>query len=149
MNKLIFLIGLPGSGKTTYAKNHLIDCEVLSSDDIRKELFCDETNQTDNNLIFSTLFNRARKLLLQGKDVVIDATNVSLTERQNALNKFNDMLIERVAIVINTPVNKCIEQDAMRERTVGKNIIYKFKSRFTKPTKKEGFNKIIYVNKKG
>lgn len=146
MNRLIFLIGLPGSGKTTYAKNNLSNCEILSSDSIRKELFGDETCQADNKLIFSTLYERAKEHLKNGKDVVIDATNVKLIERQKALSEFKDFSVKRIAIVINTPVKECIERDKSRVRTVGKNVIYKFKKIFSKPTKEEGFDEIIYIN---
>lgn len=146
MNRLIFLIGLPGSGKTTYAKNNLSDCEILSSDRIRGELLGDENCQADNKLIFSTLYKRAKDFLQSGKDVVIDATNVKLNERQKALNQFKDFLVKRIAIVINTPVKECIERDKNRERTVGKSVIYKLKKIFAKPTKEEGFDEIIYIN---
>ena len=45
MNKLIFMIGLPGSGKSAYAERNLGDCEILSSDKLRTELLNDVNNQ--------------------------------------------------------------------------------------------------------
>jgi len=146
MAKLIFLIGLPGSGKSTYAEKNLSkDSEILSSDRIRQELFNDETNQDNNQLVFDTLFARARDFLIQGKNVVIDATNVDKQERVNSLAKFKDLDVYRVAIVVKTPVSECIRRDSMRERTVGKNVILKFRRRMVYPTKAEGFDKIIFV----
>lgn len=145
MNKLIFLIGLPGSGKTTYAKNNLTGCKILSSDDIRKELLGDENCQLDNKLIFSTLYERAKIYLQNGCDVVIDATNVKFGERQKALNEFKTFSIKRIAIVMNTKIEECIKRDKNRERTVGESVIYKFKKIFSKPTKKEGFDEIVYI----
>lgn len=146
MNKLIFLIGLPGSGKSTYASKYLSqDCEILSSDRIRKELLNDEKNQENNQLVFSTLFERAKQFLTEGKNVVIDATNVNLAERQASLENFKDFNVRRIAIVINTPFKKCVERDRSRERSVGIGVIRKFERIFTKPTKKEGFDEIIYV----
>lgn len=146
MNKLIFMVGVPGCGKTTYANENLKDCEILSSDKIREELFGNENDQSNNALVFETLFDRARSFLKDGKDVVIDATNVNVVERAKALEHFKDLQVKRIAIVINTPINKCIEQDLNRNRTVGKFVIEKFAKIFTKPTKEEGFDEIICIN---
>jgi predicted kinase len=44
--RLILLCGIPGSGKTTYAKtNAFKDDIILSSDSIRKEFYGDESIQ--------------------------------------------------------------------------------------------------------
>ena len=145
MNKLIFMIGLPGSGKSTYAERNLGDCEILSSDKLRIELFNDVNNQENNQLVFDTLFDRARKYLLDGKNVVIDATNVDIAEREKALSHFKDLNVFKIAMVIKTPVRVCIERDSLRERKVGKNVILRFRKKFTYPSKKEGFDKIVFV----
>jgi len=45
--KLIFLVGLSGSGKSTWAEEFIKDndAELLSSDRLRLELFGDENDQ--------------------------------------------------------------------------------------------------------
>ena len=148
MNKLIFMIGLPGSGKSTYAERNLGDCEILSSDKLRTELFNDVNNQENNQLIFDTLFKRAREFLLAGKNVVIDATNVDREEREKSLSHFKDLNVIRIAMVVKTPVKECILRDSLRERTVGKDVILRFRRKFVYPSKQEGFNKIVYVKSK-
>jgi len=146
MQKLIFLVGLPGCGKSTYANENLaIDCEIFSSDKIRFELFGDENNQSDNNLVFNTLFERAKEVLKQGKNVVIDATNVDIFERAQALKHFADFSVQRIAIVLDVSMEICIERDQQRTRTVGANVIKKFATRFVMPTKSEGFDEIIII----
>ena len=48
------LIGLPGSGKSTFARQWVEydpNCIIISTDTIRAELFGDETIQGDWNLI--------------------------------------------------------------------------------------------------
>ena len=146
MQKLIFLVGLPGCGKSTYANENLaIDCEIFSSDKIRFELFGDENNQSDNNLVFSTLFQRARDALKNGKNVVIDATNVDINERAQALKHFDDFNVQRIAIVLDVSMEICIERDKKRTRTVGTNVIKKFATRFVMPTRTEGFDEIVVV----
>ena len=146
MNKLIFLVGLPGCGKSTYAHENLAqDCEIFSSDRIRFELFGNENNQSDNNLVFSTLFERARNALKNGRNAVIDATNVDINERAQALKHFEDLKVYKIAIVLDVPVEICVERDKQRTRTVGANVIKKFATRFVMPTKAEGFDEIIII----
>lgn len=146
MATLTLMIGLPGSGKSTYAKTK-IDRKVklLSSDAIRKELFLDETNQENNTLVFKTLHERARNFLIDGKDVVIDATNTNIDDRTKTLSSFADLNIKRKAIIIETPVELCIERDSRRRRTVGEDVIKSYHENYTPPTKAEGFDDIIMV----
>jgi len=145
MKKLVVLVGIPGSGKSWYANNYLAndETEVLSSDALRKELLGDETCQTNNELVFSTLYKRAKEFLLNGKNVVIDATNISMKDRRRTLSHFQGMEIERIAIVFATPVDLCHKRDLERDRTVGKDIINKFLCRFEIPMEYEGFDKVI------
>ncbi len=143
---LTLLVGVPGSGKTTWANNNHKENEVvLSSDLIRKELFNDETNQENNKLVFTTLYKRARNLIKQGKSVIIDATNVTIKDRARALNNFANFNVIKVAIVFKTATDICKFRDKNRTRTVGEEVIDKFTEKFINPTKEEGFDEIIYI----
>lgn len=146
MNKLIFLVGLPACGKSTYANENLSkDCEILSSDLLRKELFGDERIQKDSKLVFSTLFKRAQDFLRAGKNVVIDATNVDLLEREQAMQHFKDFNVKRIAIVFDVPIETCVTRDLGRNRTVGEYVIKRYAKKFVLPTKSEGFDEIIFI----
>ena len=127
-NVLIVLGGLPASGKSTYAKEKLKSEEtiVLSSDELRKELLGNESDQTNNEIVFRTLYARAKEYLQNGKNVVIDATNINIKARRGLLSNFAKMPIERIAIVFATPFEICIERDKSRKRTVGEEVIKKF-----------------------
>lgn len=140
------LVGIPGSGKTTWANNNHKENEVvLSSDLIRKELFNDETNQENNKLVFTTLYKRARNLIKQGKSVIIDATNVTVNDRARALNNFAGLDVYKIAIVFKTEPDICKVRDKLRARTVGEEVINKFVEKFTNPKSEEGFNEIKYI----
>lgn len=146
MTTLTLMVGIPGSGKSTYTKTKMDrKSKILSSDAIRKELFGSESDQDHNDVVFSTLHERARQLLIDGKDVVIDATNNNKANRQRTLSHFKDLNIKRRAIVIETPVDVCIKRDSSRFRTVGETVIQEFAESFEYPTKAEGFNDIIIV----
>lgn len=146
MATLTLLVGIPGSGKSTYAKTKIDRrCKIVSSDAIRKELFFDEADQEHNDIVFKTLYERARNFLIDGKDVVIDATNSTIENRKLALSHFSDLNIKRKAIVIETPLENCITYDKKRRRIVGEKIINEFAESYTFPTKEEGFDDISVV----
>ena len=69
MARLIMLIGLPGSGKSTYAKQYLADhienTMWCSSDTIRKELYGDENIQGNPKTVFEHLHNNVNMYLQQ------------------------------------------------------------------------------------
>ena len=63
---LILLVGVPGSGKTTYAEKYVEEHPNtihISSDRIRAELWGSEATQGDNNEVFSLMeYKTNRKL---------------------------------------------------------------------------------------
>ena len=144
--RLICLIGIPGSGKTTYANNYIKEHGGvhLSSDGIRKELYGDEAIQSNPNEVFSLMQKRAVEALNDGRTVIYDATNVTRKDRANiiaACPKF----VRIEAHVIWATIETCIERDTARERTVGQAVINKMLKRFQPPFYDEGFDDIKIV----
>ena len=80
MPTLHMLVGLPASGKSTWAKEQSLP--IVSSDDIRNELFGGEYNSADNAKVFATARERVCEYLKDGKDVIYDATNISYQSRK-------------------------------------------------------------------
>ena len=88
MQEFVMLVGLPASGKSTVANEYMgKGYLIFSSDAIRKELFGDENDQTDNNLVFNTLHNRIRTAMKDGFSVVYDATNINAKRREGFLRE--------------------------------------------------------------
>ncbi|MBN2907961.1 ATP-binding protein [Polycladomyces sp. WAk] len=143
MPKLIVLMGLPGSGKSTYA-NRFDHCVVLSSDAIRKELFNDVQYQGNNALVFDTLYGRAKEYLEHGYDVVIDSTHLEAHRRLQVIDMFREY--EKEIHVIHTPVDECKRRNRERERIVPENVIDQMAKKMEYPTYEEGWSKIVNVN---
>lgn len=82
---LVLTVGLPGSGKSTFCR-HLareIEAAVLESDALRRLLCRRPTHQpAESRRLFDAIHATARRLLLQGSHVIIDATYLREAERQ-------------------------------------------------------------------
>lgn len=143
------LIGLPGSGKSTYAKEELESSSnsvYLSSDKIREELYGNESVQGNPVEVFTLMQSRAVEALKNGKDVFYDATNLTRKDRAGILVSTPRYVYKRATVVF-APYEMCIERDAARERSVGKEIIDKMIRRFQPPFYDEGFDRIaVYQN---
>ena len=141
---LILLCGIPGSGKSTYAKNHIErnpNAIHLSSDAIRKELYGDENIQGNPGDVFSLMQKRTIEALNNGHDVLYDATNITRKDRQGIISvcpKFAKIECH----IIWAPIEECIERDSKRERTVGKEVIDRMLKRFQAPYYDEGIDEI-------
>ena len=145
--KLIILVGIPGSGKSTYAvkymeENHRV--YRLSSDDIRRQLYGDESIQGDPHEVFSFMQERAIAALNMGTDVVYDATNITRKDRASIIS-LCPKFVQIEAHVIWAPIETCIERDAARKRTVGKAVIDKMLKRFQPVYYDEGIDVIKVI----
>ena len=135
MKTLDFLIGLPASGKSTYAKikEKEAGAIVLSSDRIRKELNITTYTKEDNNNVFNALHERLfNELQKDNAYVIYDATNLSKKRHETLkeIRKCNkDVYINYIFFVASIP--KCVERDALREDMVGRNTIIKLAKSFT------------------
>jgi len=150
MNELIMLIGLPASGKSTCANQLKEDGYVIySSDELMKELFGTVNEFSKNGKLFEELQKRIKNDLLNGENVVYDATNLNCKKRIHFIkNVLKDIDCNKKAVIIATPYNDCIDRDRKREKKVGSHVIEKFYKQFTMPNYQEGFDEIEIVYSK-
>lgn len=144
--KFMILIGLPGSGKSTWAEKYITENSntvIISSDEIRKELFNDENSQEDNNRVFYEMEIRTLQNLNNGVNVIYDATNVVRKRRKVLLDKLPTWVIKE-AYEIWAPIEVCLKRDIVRTRTVGKDVIWKMVKSYQPPFFDEGYNRIYY-----
>lgn len=110
---LILLSGLPGSGKTTFARAvaERLDAVHLESDAIRRDLAAHPSYlPSEHAAVFSRLERRAGFALAGGRHVVVDATNLNERDRHQFLR-----LADRTEAVL-VPVRLTAPDEVIRNR---------------------------------
>ena len=121
---LVTLIGVTGSGKSSFARKHFAPFEVISSDFCRGLVANDENAQAASNDAFDVLHFIARKRLERGLLTVIDATNVEPENRKHLIHIAREFHAIPVAIVLNLPARLCHDRNATRpDRQFGPHVI--------------------------
>lgn len=147
---LVVLIGVSGSGKSSFAKKLFKRTEILSSDECRALVSDDENNQDSTNDAFDVLYYIAGKRLENGLLTVIDATNVQKESRKGLIDLARTYHCLPVAIVLDLPEKVCEERNLSRpDRNFGAHVIRQQAQQLKKSIrnlKHEGFRQ-IYVLK--
>lgn len=159
MQKVCMLIGLPGSGKSTWAKDvldytslygssdYFLDFKLFSSDKYREKICGDVNCQDDNQKVFNTLYDDLIEYVKNGGSAIYDATNINRKSRKTLLHRLQDLHIEDLivqGVVFATPIEKCIERNNARDRKVPEEVIHSMACRFELPLTNEGFDDIVY-----
>src|SRR5882757_1994324 len=120
----VVLIGVSGSGKSTFARRHFKPTEVLSSDYCRGLVSDDENSQAATNDAFELLHFIARKRLAAAKLTVVDATNVQPESRKPLVEIAREFHCLPVAIVLDVPERVAHERNTARpDRDFGPHVI--------------------------
>ena len=151
MNTLYITVGLPGSGKSTYAKEFIKgkDIEYLSSDELRAVYGKGEDDQTVTPIVFGHIKRKVDEFLKDGKNVLVDATSVNRRERSDYINSAKKYGAKVVALVFKMDRNGLIARNKKRGeeggRVVPDWVIDKMLNKYEEPSHDEGIDVIIYV----
>ncbi len=151
MNRLIMMIGLPGSGKSSYAgylAKHFPNIVFHSSDSVRKEIHGDEMCQKNTGKVFEIVYRRTIADLKYGRDVIFDATNIKAADRKKTINTIKSAcpLIEVIALIMDTEPDVCKARNNARKRVVPDYVYDRMLREYTAPVFEEGFDQILRVN---
>lgn len=124
-----FLIGAPGSGKSTFAAllhRAFPTTVIISTDAIRAQLFGDETIQGEWSLIEETVLRQMRSCFRAGCPVIYDATNVRREWRKALLAQVQDEPVRWLGWHLQAPVELCKTWNAKRLRRVPEDAIAQY-----------------------
>lgn len=146
------LIGLPGSGKSHYANEYIkthSGTVVISSDDIRQELWGDANDQQNPSKVFNEMFLRTVSAMIQGTNVIYDATNLTAKTRKTTLARLRQAIGQdfvAVADVIVCSLSECKRRQGERDRKVPDEVIDRMVRQFQTPWYNEGWDTINIIS---
>ena len=152
----MILVGIPLSGKSTFIQNQLkgLDINIISRDEILMEVYGsrhynDAYKNVDQKKVDKLLMDRIKTYSSEGRNVVIDMTNLTSKRRKYNLSFFDDRY-QKIAIVFTPPsLIELQNRNKKRQTEENKNIPESVLSnmlRSMQPIKEEeGFDKIINI----
>jgi predicted kinase len=153
MPKLYVLIGVPGSGKSTWIKNQdwASDCVIVSTDNFVEE-YAASVGKTYSE-VFKDYMPTAVDLMAKqvvrcrenGNDIIWDQTSTTVNSRKRKFNMLPNYYA--IAVVFKTP-----ELAELRTRlasrpgkTIPWNVVSGMIEHFDMPDEEEGFDEIWYA----
>src|SRR5574343_658466 len=132
MNKKLIVcmtVGLPGSGKSTWAKQEVATCpniKRINKDDLRSMLDNGVWDKTNENFVLKVRDEMVKLALSNGHNVIIDDTNFEQKHFKSIQkiideNNFNAEIITKSFLHI--PLDECIKNDLKRFNSVGEKVI--------------------------
>ena len=129
--RMIILVGLPASGKSTYARKLANDGYVVVSKDmirLDKRLFGNReynNKRGDEQFVIKEEERIINSALGSGKSVVVDSTNFG--KHQNRLKNIAKQYNAEIEIksFLDVPIKTLLERDKNREDSVGEQVIRK------------------------
>lgn len=147
------LVGVPGSGKSTWIKSQewVQDCVIVSTDSY-VERFARRMGKTYSE-VFDTVMPRAIRLMMRrvrwaqdrNKDIVWDQTSTTVSSRARKFSALRDY--EHVAVVLRTPAWAELKRrlDSRASKRVPRRVVKSMIHAFDWPTEDEGFEEIWYA----
>jgi len=152
MNAYI-LIGAPGSGKSTWGKQFVTDnpgVVRLCPDEFRAKLGWGEADQSVSPQAFAATRSGMESALKEGKDVLIDATNMHRKARKDFLSIAKRYNANKIAIVFEATRDTLIERNAIRGASGGRivpiDVIDRMLSNYEIPTHAD-FDELRFISR--
>ena len=171
MSKLFILQGLPGSGKSTFARQlkktrHksaetlmvVTIMKIVSSDDIRLTClpngFYHESKISDegyqslvSDFVWETVKNNVKQGLIDKYDVIVDACSIKREYWSDYITIARETNSQVVGVEINTSLDSCIYRDKKRDVIVGEHVIRNMeREREYLHKYEEDFDQMITIN---
>jgi len=149
MSKMYVMIGAPGSGKSTYIKNHIKDNElVISRDIIRFAMLNDGDDYfSKEKQVYNEFIKQINAAIANEIDIYVDQTSLNRGARSKLFNRLEKKPDEIIAIYIKKPLDIILKYNAKRtgRALVPEDAVINMYNSIEEPTLEEGFTQINII----
>lgn len=152
MSKLYIMMGIPGSGKSTWCEENISNKDnYVSRDRVRFGLLkAGDSYFSKENEVYKEFVNIINRKLMTNKEVYVDQTSLDSRARRKLLNSLQVKPDEVHVIWLKTPLQKSLLYNAKRKglERVPDHSIIQMHSRLERPTWSEGI-KYLHIIENG
>ncbi len=139
--ELVVLVGLQGSGKSTFFRERFAG----THEHVSKDLFPNNRNK-----------NRRQEALIRaslsaGRPVVVDNTNATLQDRRPLVELGREYGFRVVCYFFEASIRECLRRNARRsgKARIPDVAVYATAKRLVRPSRSEGFDELLCVRPNG
>jgi predicted kinase len=143
---VVVLCGPAACGKSAFAAKHFRPTQIISSDQARALVCDDERDQRFQTQAFALVHFLVEQRLSINRLCVVDSTALTVAARKSLLELARRFHVPAVALLLDVPLDVCLQRDAQRERTVGQAVIerqYQLFEQGRTAIRQEGFDQVI------
>jgi predicted kinase len=150
MPEVIFLVGIPTSGKSTFSNNPKYSKYIrVSSDDILQEI-AKERQQSYNtvfkgNIRFAqiAMMKVLRKAIEENKSIIWDQTNLTKKQRREKIKQI-PAHYKKTAVYFIIDLKTALQRNTQRPgKVIPPEVLERMIKEYELPTSEEGFDEII------
>lgn len=144
IKSLYLLCGIPGSGKSTWAREFIKShdrCSYISRDAVRFSL--QEDINSDNYFdkekqVFKSFVESINESISSDEveNIIVDATHINFPSRNKLISNINNTdNVQIICVVFNCDLQKCLNRNDLREgvEKIPRSVIRRMHSQFKHP----------------
>lgn len=145
------MVGIPGSGKTTWIRHNLPRSVIrVSSDTIRIRIYGSRPKRllrSKEALVWEKVASKLVRSLDRGNDTVLDTMGINRHMRAwiRMISKDSFRPVRLIAVFMDTPMKTALAHNKRRRARAPDPFVRRMAAGLEPPSKKEGFERIIRV----
>lgn len=135
--RVIFLRGLPGSGKTTWALDYLANhpgAKRVNKDELRAMLDAGKYSKGNEKFILAVRDALILQALAEGYHVIVDDTNFRPQHEQRIRELVKGLAVVEIKDFSDVPLETCLERNRKRPNPVPESTIRQMYRQYVRPT---------------
>lgn len=153
MSKMYLMIGAPGSGKSTYIKNHAQPDDIIISRDVIRYSMVDEKEYffSKEKKVYQELLKRINHAISLNTTFYVDQTSLNRKSRKGLLDQVCHRPDTIIAVYIKKSLSDILSQNALRtgRAFVPETAVINMFAALEEPTFDEDFDEIWVIEEDG